>query len=197
MPTMIVKGKSKSRIGAIRSSALGWFESHRGGFVVALLEPPLFLFFLVALHLFNPQINPLLFGSTLSLVILGICMAAASFSSLAVTLRPHIAKQGSPGSGLGINVRAPSLPHRSRPPGILDLLAPFLRTSMWESQELAMVMHKSYELMKKHVAFIRTLTWTERYTSRPSNFMMSEAISLILKLLPPVEKHSATCSGCK
>lgn len=192
MPTMIVK--RKSRMSAIRSSALGWFDSHRGGFVVALLEPPLFLFFLVVLHLLNPQTNPLLFGSTLSLAILGICMAAASFSSLALTVRPHIAKQG---SGLGINVRTPSLPHRSRPPGILELLAPFLRTSMWESQELAMVMHKSYELMKKHVAFIRTITWTERYTSRPSNFMMSEAISLILKLLPPVEKHSTTCKGCK
>lgn len=189
---MIVK--RKSRMSAIRSSALGWFDSHRGGFVVALLEPPLFLFFLVVLHLLNPQTNPLLFGSTLSLAILGICMAAASFSSLALTVRPHIAKQG---SGLGINVRTPSLPHRSRPPGILELLAPFLRTSMWESQELAMVMHKSYELMKKHVAFIRTITWTERYTSRPSNFMMSEAISLILKLLPPVEKHSTTCKGCK
>ena len=192
---MIVKGKSRK--GAIRSSALGWFESHKGGFVVALLEPPLFLFFLVVLHLFNPQIDPLLFDSTLSLAILGICMAAASFSSLALTVRPRIARHGSPRSGLRINVRTPTLPHRSRPPGILELLAPFLRTSMWESQELAMVMHKSYELMKKHVAFIRTLTWTERYTSRPSNFMMSEAISLILKLLPPVEKHSATCTGCK
>ena len=192
---MIVK--EKSRKGAIRSSALGWFESHKGGFAVALLEPPLFLFFLMVSHLLNPQINPLLFGSTLSLAILGICVAAASFSSLALTVRPHIARQGSPGSGLGINVRTPTLPHRSRPPGILELLAPFLRTSMWESQELAMVMHKSYELMKKHVAFIRTLTWTERYTSRPSNFMMSEAISLILQLLPPVEKHSAICTGCK
>lgn len=197
MPTMIVKGKAKSRTWAMRSRATGWFTSHSAGFVVALLDPPLFLFFLMVLHLFNPQTNPPLFDPTQSWAIIGICLTAASFSSLALTVRPHVTKHGSAGSGLGLNVRTPSLPRRSRSPGILELLAPFLRTSMWESQELAMVMHKSYELMKKHVVFIRTLTWTERYTSRPSNFMMSEAISLILRLLPPVEKHSATCTGCK
>ena len=196
MTTMIVKGGGKSRISSIRFRSTAWFKSHRGGFVMALLVPPLSLFFLAVFHFFNPQVNPPIFGSTQSLAILGLCLAAASVSGLALSIRPCF-RHGAPGSALGLNVRAPTLPRRSRPPGILELLAPFLRTSMWESQELAMVMHRSYDLMKKHVSFIRTLTWTERYASRPSNFMMSEAISLILKLLPPVEKHSATCAGCK
>jgi hypothetical protein len=162
-----------------------------------LLEPLLFILFLTVYHWLSPKTNPTLFGSTASLVVLGVGLAAASAASLTLMVRPHFLQHGSPMTNLGLNVRAPSLPHRSRPPGILELIAPFLKSSMWESQELAMVMHKSYDLMRKHVAYIRTLQWTERYTSRPSNFMMSEAISLILKLLPPVERHSATCSGCK
>ncbi len=100
-------------------------------------------------------------------------------------------------ASLGINARTRGVDLQSHPPAVLDLIAPFLRTSMWESQELAMVMHQSYDLMKKHVGYIRTLEWTGRYTSKPKNFMMSEAISLILKLLPPVERHSSICTGCK
>lgn len=164
---------------------------------MALIEPSLFLLFLTGFHLFSPQINPLLFGSIESLLIVGLGAAAASAAGLALMVRPLFLQRGPRMSTLGLNVRAPAMPHRSHPPGILELIAPFLKSTMWESQELAMVMHKSYELMKKHVAYIRTLSWTERYTSRPSDFMMSEAISLILKLLPPVEKHSATCKGCR
>ncbi len=197
MPTMIVKRKARSRIGSIRTRAVLWFKYAKPGFMIAILEPPLCLLFLTIFRLLNPQTNPSLFDSNLSLAIIGVSSAAGSVSGLALTVRPAFLRRGRPIQNLGLNLRTPVLPHRTRPPGILEILAPFLKTSMWESQELAMVMHKSYELMKKHVAFIRTLTWTERYTSRPSNFMMSEAISLILKLLPPVERHSATCPGCK
>lgn len=163
---------------------------------MALLDPPLTLLFLLIWHWFNAKPNPMIFDFPLSLEILGICATAASAAGLALMIRLPF-RGGASSPNLGLNVRVPTLPHRSHPPGILELLAPFLKTSMWESQELAMVMHKSYELMKKHVAFIRTLTWTQRYTARPANFMMSQAISLILKLLPPVEAHSAICSGCK
>jgi hypothetical protein len=163
---------------------------------MGLIEPPLFLLFLTVFHWLSPQTNPALFDSTLSFAILGVGLAAASASGLALMVRPGFLRWGFRKTSLGFNIRAPSIPHRSHP-GILELIAPFLRSNMWESQELATVMHKSYELMKKHVGYIRTLSWTERYTSKPSNFMMSEAISLILKLLPPVEKHSATCRGCK
>jgi hypothetical protein len=164
---------------------------------MALLEPSLFLLFLTVFHWLDPQINPLLFGTTESLAVLGLGLAAASAAGLALMVKPLFLQHGSRMTSLGLNVRTPTIPHRSRPPGILELISPFLKSNMWESQELAMVMHRSYELMKKHVGYIRTLPWTERYTSRPSNFMMSEAISIILKLLPPVEKHSASCAGCK
>lgn len=193
---MIVRGRTKSRMSSVLSHATNWFQSHKTGFIIALIDPPLTLLFLLIWHWFSPKNNPPLFDFPLSLEIVAICLTAASASGLALMIRLPFRK-GSSSPSLGLNVRAPTLPHRSHPPGILELLAPFLKTSMWESQELAMVMHKSYELMKKHVAFIRTLTWTQRYTARPSNFMMSEAISLILKLLPPVETHSAICSGCK
>ncbi|GEM_PF-4043767 len=181
----------------MRAHALSWFTLYKPAFLMALFEPPLFLLFLTAFHWVSPQTNPPLFGSTESLTVLALGLAAASVAGLALMIRPVFLQRGPRMTDLGLNVRAPTLPHRSRSPGILDVIAPFLRSNMWESQELAMVMHKSYELMKKHVAYIRTLAWTERYTSRPSNFMMSEAISLILKLLPPVEKHSATCAGCR
>jgi hypothetical protein len=164
---------------------------------MALIEPPLCILFLTIFHWLSPQTNPVLFGSILSLTILGVVLTAASVAGLALMVHPPFLQRGQRMSNLGLNVRSPSLPHRARQPGILEVIAPFLRTNMWESQELAMVMHKSYDLMKKHVAYIRTLEWTEHYTSRPSNFMMSEAISLILKLLPPVERHSITCAGCK
>jgi hypothetical protein len=195
--TVVLKRKRGPRIGSFRNHASSWFRSHKPAFFMALLEPSFFLLFLTVYHWLSPQTNPLLFGSTASLVVLGVGLAAASAASLSLMVRPRFLQRGSPMTNLGLNVRAPTLPHRARPPGILELIAPFLKSSMWESQELAMVMHKSYGLMKKHVAYIRTLTWTDRYTSRPSNFMMSEAISIILKLLPPVEKHSATCAGCK
>ena len=194
---MIIKGQKKSKTSVLKSRSTTWFTSHKSGFTIALIEPPLLLLLLSVVHLFNPQLNPFLFDFSIGFEILGICSAAASFLGLALMIRPRMFQHGSKGTGLGLNVRVPTLPHRYRPPGILELLAPFLRTSMWESQELAMVMSQSYDLMKKHVAFIRTLTWTARYTSRPSNFMMSEAISLILKLLPPVERHSSACAGCK
>jgi hypothetical protein len=191
----MIKGKEKSKIGSARARAASWFRSEKPGVIIALLDPPLCLLFLAIFHLLSPQTDPPLFDSILALEILGICLVAGSVSGLAFTIRPSFLRGGPRIATLG--VRAPTLPRRSRSPGILELIAPFLKTSMWESPELAMVMHKSYELMKKHMAFIRTLAWTERYTSTPSNFMMSEAISLILKLLPPVEKHSATCSGCR
>lgn len=194
---MILKGQKKSKTGALKFRSRTWFNSHKSGFTFGILEPPLFLLFLTIIHLFNPKLNPFLFDYSTGFEILGICSAAASVSALALMVRPRLFRHGSKAASLGLNVRVPTLPHRARSPGILELLSPFLKTSMWESQELAMVMHQSYDLMKKHVAFIRTLSWTDRYTSRPSNFMMSEAISLILKLLPPVEKHSATCAGCK
>jgi len=101
-------------------------------------------------------------------------------------VRPIFLQRGPRMTSQGLSVRAPNLLHMSRPPGVLEIIAPFLKSNMWESQELAMVIHKSYELMKKHVGYIRTLSWTASYTSKPLNFMMSEAISLILKLLPPV-----------
>jgi len=164
---------------------------------MSLIEPPLFLLFLTIFHWLSPQTNPLLFGSPVSLAILGIGMAAASASGLALMVRPLFLRNGPRMNRLGLNVRGPNIPHRSNTPGVLELVAPFLKSDMWESQELAMVMHKSYELMKRHIGYIRTLSWTEHYASKPSNFMMSEAISVILKLLPSVEKHSATCRGCK
>lgn len=194
---MIIKGQKKTKTSVLKSRSATWFTSHKSGFTIALIEPPLLLLFLSVVHLFNPRLNPFLFDFSTGFEILGICSVAASFLGLVLMIRPRMFQHGSKGTGLVLNVRVPTLPHRARFPGILELLAPFLKTSMWESQELAMVMRQSYDLMKKHVAFIRTLTWTERYTSRPSNFMMSEAISLILKLLPPVERHSATCAGCR
>jgi hypothetical protein len=194
---MIVKGKAKSRRGSLVVHASLWFTSHKPAFVMGLIEPPLFLLFLTVFHWLSPQTDPALFGSMVSLAILGVCVAAASASGLALMVRPGFLRLGFRMKSLGFNLRAPNVLLRSHLPGILELIAPFLRSNMWESQELAIVMHKSYDLMKKHVGYIRTLSWTERYKSKPSNFMMSEAISLILKLLPPVEKHSATCRGCK
>ena len=194
---IILKGRRRSRTRALRTHGTSWFTNRKPAFVMALLEPPLCILFLGVFHLLVPQTNPNLFDSLLSLTIVGLAMAAASVAGLALMIRPPILAQGNRMANLGINVRTPAIGHRFRQPAVLELIAPFLRTSMWESQELAMVMHRSYDLMKKHVGYIRTLEWAERYSSRPRNFMMSEAISLILKLLPPVERHSAICAGCK
>ncbi|OLE59135.1 MAG: hypothetical protein AUG17_04170 [Crenarchaeota archaeon 13_1_20CM_2_53_14] len=175
MTTMV---KGDSRTVSAGSNLPSWFNANKALSVLAFLAPVLVLAFLGLFRALNLETPVQLLGLTLDSVLLGVGLTAGSAVGLAFT------------------IKAPSLLHRSEMPGILRLIAPFLKTSMWESQELAGVMHRSWQLMTKHVAFVQTLAWTQNYSSKPSNFTMSEAISLILKLLPPVEKHSATCLHC-
>jgi len=174
--TALVKGDSQT---TSRGSSLpSRFKADKALSVLASLAPLLVLAFLGLFRALNLETPVQLLGLNIDSVLLGAGLTAGSIIGLVLT------------------IKAPSLLHRSEMPGILRLIAPFLKTSMWESQELAGVMHRSWELMTKHVAFVQTLAWTQNYSSKPSNFTMSEAISLILKLLPPVEKHSATCVHC-
>ena len=174
--TIIVKGDSQTT--SRESSQPSRFRKDKALSVLASLAPLLVLAFLGLFRALNLETPVQLLGLNIGSLLLGAGLTAGSIIGLVLT------------------IKAPSLLHRSEMPGILRLIAPFLKTSMWESQELAGVMHRSWELMTKHVAFVQTLAWTQNYSSKPSNFTMSEAISLILKLLPPVEKHSATCLHC-
>jgi hypothetical protein len=172
---LITRGKSESRAGSIWANVRAWLKFGEPASMLILFAP---LFVLVFLGLFRwINLQPQLFGANLPII--GAILTIGSTTALVLT------------------VKAPVLLRRTRVPGILMLVSPFLKTSMWESEELAGVMRKSWELMTKHLAFIQTLSWTQNYVLDRPNFTMSEAISLILKLLPPVEKHSASCTGCK
>jgi hypothetical protein len=160
------------------ASTRSWLKLGGPISILVFFAPLLVLVFLGLFRWFNLQSLQLL-GASVSLAMIGTALTIGS------------------AAGLVVSIKAPGLLRKTRMPGILSLIAPFLKTSMWESEELAGVMSKSWQLMTKHVAFIQTLGWTQNYASKPTNFTMSEAISLILKLLPPVEKHSATCVQCR
>ncbi len=174
---IITKGSGEAKNGSGRERLLSWLRIGGPLSITAFFAPIAVLIFLGLFRWFNLE-SPQVLGSTVSLTTLGVALTSGS------------------AAGLLLSIKAPTLLHRTGTPGILMLIAPFLKTGMWESEELAGVMRRSWELMTKHVGFIQQLNWTQKYASKPSNFTMSEAISLILKLLPPVEKHSATCARC-
>jgi hypothetical protein len=175
--TIVINDNGGNKNGSGPKRLLSWLRSRDLLSITVFLAP---LFVLVFLGLFRwlSLQSPQLLGANVSFSMLGVTFTVGS------------------AAGLFLSAKAPTLLHRTGMPGILMLIAPFLKTGMWESEELAGVMRRSWDLMTKHVGFIQQLNWTQKYASKPSNFTMSEAISLILKLLPPVEKHSATCARC-
>jgi hypothetical protein len=175
--TIVIKESGGNKNGSGPGRLLSWLRSRDLLSITVFLAPMFVLVFLGLFRWFSLQ-TPQLFGATISLPMLGVAFTIGS------------------ATGLFLSTKAPTLLHRTGMPGILMLISPFLKTGMWESEELAGVMRRSWELMTKHVGFIQQLNWTQKYASKPSNFTMSEAISLILRLLPPVEKHSATCARC-
>jgi hypothetical protein len=175
--TIVTKGSAEAKNGSGRARLLSWLKTGGPISTAIFFAPVAVLIFLGLFRWFNLQ-SPQLFGATISLEVLGLAFTAGSTA------------------GLFLSIKTPRFFHRAEMPGILMLIAPFLKSGMWESEELAGVMRRSWELMSKHVGFVQQQSWTQKYTSKPSNFTMSEAISLILKLLPPVEKHSSTCSRC-
>ena len=175
--TIVTEG-NEAKTGSLKANLLSRIRIGGPLSLATFFAPIAVLVFLGLFRWLNLQ-SPQLVGITISLSVIGIVVTTGSAAGLFLTLK------------------APNFLHRTVRPGILMLISPFLKTGMWESEELAGVMRRSWELMTKHTGFIQQLPLAQKYASKPSNFTMSEAISLILKLLPPVEKHSATCARCK
>src|SRR5919108_3940384 len=174
----IVTAGNEAKTGSVRAKLVNRIKMEGPISLATFFAPVAVLVFLGLFRAVNLQ-SPQILGSTVSLPVIGIVVTAGS------------------AAGLFLTVKAPSFLHRAGKPAILMLIAPFLKTGMWESEELAGVMRRSWELMTQHIGFIQQLPLAQKYSVKPSNFTMVEAISLILKLLPLVEKHSATCARCK
>ncbi len=156
---MITKGSGEAKNGSARARLLFWFRMGGPLAITIFFAPLAVLIFLGLFRWFNLQDLQVL-NTTISLATLGIVFTAGSTV------------------GLLLSIKAPIFLHRTGTPGILMLIAPFLKTGMWESEELAGVMRRSWELMTKHVGFIQQLNWTQKYASKPSNFTMSEVCNM-------------------